>query len=171
MPSRRTLLLSAVGAAFAAATAVSGPVLAEEPSAEAHLSSMYKKLAAGKGDSGGQVFWLEPKDRPKWFSAALVKLWADAEKRAKARDDELGPIDFDPFTNSQDPLVKKYKVEKLDAVPPVTKLRVTLTGGYSSAADGTLVFDLVQEKGWKIDDIQGSTGGDRWSLKEILSMP
>ena len=33
------------------------------------------------------------------------------------------------------------------------------------------LFDLVDEKGWKIDDIQGSTGGDRWSLKDILAMP
>ena len=61
-------------------------------------------------------------------------------------------------------------MEKLDAVAPVTKLRVTLTGNYEGT-DGVLVFDLLQEKGWKIDDIQGSTGGDRWSLKEILAMP
>lgn len=167
MPSRRTLLFALACAPFAAAAAVR----AEEPSAEAFLGSIYKKLAAGKGDSGGQIYWLEPKDRPKWFSAALVKLWAAAEKRAKARDDELGPIDFDPFTASQDPQLKGFKIEKLDAVPPVTKLRVVLSGGYETPADGTLVFDLVQEKGWKIDDIQGSTGGDRWSLKDILAMP
>lgn len=167
MPSRRTFLLAVAGASLGAVLA--SPTLAED-TAEAFLGAIYKKLSAGKGDSGGQIYWLEPKDRPKWFSAALVKLWAAADKRAKSRGDELGPIDFDPFTASQDPLVKGFKVEKLDAVPPVTKLRVTLTGNYEGT-DGVLVFDLVQEKGWKIDDIQGSTGGDRWSLKEILAMP
>lgn len=169
MPSRRTLLLSAFGASVAAVLSV--PAKAEEPTAEAFLSGMYKKLVAGKGDSGGQIYWLEPKDRKKWFSKALVDLWAAAEKRGKARGEETGPIDFDPFTASQDPQISKYAIEKLDAVPPVTKLRVVLTGGYETPADGTLVFDLVNEKGWKIDDIQGSSGGDRWSLKEILAMP
>ncbi len=169
MPSRRTLLLAAAAVAVGSSSIVS--VLAEEPSAETFLGAIYKKLSAGKGDSGGQIYWLEPKDRAKWFSAALVKQWGAAEDRAKARGDEASPIDFDPFTNSQDPQLKGYKIEKLDAVPPVVKLRVTLKGGYETAGDGVLVFDLVQEKGWKIDDIQGSAGGDRWSLKEILAMP
>jgi len=167
MPSRRSFLRSA--AVLAVSSLIVDRAVAEEPTAEAHLTGIYKKLAAGNGDSGGQIYWLEPKDRPKWFSAALVKLWADAEKRAKSRGDDLGPIDFDPFTNSQDPQVKGFKIEKLDALPPVTKLRVTLAG--YPAGDGVLVFDLIKEKGWKIDDILGSTGGDRWSLKEILSMP
>lgn len=167
MLSRRHILRSA--AVLAVSSLVVDLAMAEEPTAEAHLSGLYKKLAAGKGDSGGQMYWVEPKDRVKWFSAGVVKLWAEAEKRAKSRGDDLGPIDFDPFTNSQDPQIKTFKIEKLDAVAPVTKLRVTLAG--YPAGDGILVFDLVQEKGWKIDDIQGSAGGDRWSLKEILSMP
>lgn len=168
MPSRRTLLFATVGIVFAGF--VSPAVEAEERSAEAHVTAIYRKISAGKGDSGGQAYWVEPKDRAKWFSSALVKLWSDAETRAKSRGDEMGPIDFDPFTNSQDPQVKSFELEKLDAVPPVTKLRVTLSGNYEDG-NGILVFDLVQEKGWKIDDIQGSSGGDRWSLKEILSMP
>jgi hypothetical protein len=168
MPSRRRILLSAVAASLALVSAA--PLRAEEPNAQAHLTAIYKKIASGKGDQGGQTYWVEPKDRAKWFSAALVKLWAAAEARAKSRGDEMGPIDFDPFTNSQDPRVKSFQIEKLDAVAPVTKLRVTLAGDYEAGA-GVLVFDLVQEKGWKIDDIQGATGGDRWSLKEILAMP
>lgn len=168
MPSRRSLLF----AAFAVASASVLPALAEDQSAEAFVAGLYKKLATGKGDSGGQIYWSDPKDRPKWFSAALVKQWSAAEDRAKARGDEASPVDFDPFTNSQDPQLKGYAIEKLDAVPPVRKLRVTLKGGgYANPGDGVLVFDLVQEKGWKIDDIQGSAGGDRWSLKEILAMP
>ncbi|NLH82391.1 MAG: hypothetical protein GX458_16315 [Phyllobacteriaceae bacterium] len=169
MPSRRTLILAAAALAVGSSSVVSA--LAEDASAEAFLGAIYKKLAAGKGDSGGQIYWLDAKDRTKWFSAALVKQWAAAEDRAKAGGDEASPIDFDPFTNSQDPQLKGYKIEKLDAVPPVTKLRVTLKGGYATPGDGVLVFDLVQEKGWKIDDIQGSAGGDRWDLKEILAMP
>lgn len=170
MPSRRTFLLAAAASAVGSLAAV--PVFAEEPSPQSFLDGIYKKLVSGKGGSGGQIYWLEPKDRPKWFSAALVKLWTDAEDRAKSRGDDTAPIDFDPFTNSQDPQLKGYALEKLDAVPPVTKIRVTLKGaGYATSGDGILVFDLVQEKGWKIDDIQGSAGGDRWSLKEVLSMP
>lgn len=164
MPTRRTVLISLAAFALAPAARAAG-------SAEAFLEAIYRKLVSGGGTSGGQSMWVEPKDRVKWFSAALVKRWAEAETRAKSRGEEIGPVDFDPFTNSQDPQLKGFSLEKLDALPPVTKVRVRLKGPGYEGEGGELVFDLVDEKGWKIDDILGSTGGDRWSLKDILAMP
>lgn len=164
MPTRRTVLFSIAALTLAPAARAAG-------SAESFLEAIYRKLTSAGGTSGGQSMWIEPRDRVKWFSAALVKRWAEAENRAKSRGEEVGPVDFDPFTNSQDPQLKSFTLERLDALPPVTKVRVRLKGPGYEGEGGELVFDLVDEKGWKIDDIQGSTGGDRWSLKDILAMP
>jgi hypothetical protein len=30
-------------------------------------------------------------------------------------------------------------------------------------------YRLVDESGWKIDDIRGKTGGKAWSVRELLS--
>ncbi len=165
MITRRRFFETLAVAALAGATGAR----AAEATPEARMEAMYRRLAAGKGDSGGQIFWTKAAERPKWFSSALVSLWAAAEKRAAEREDELGPIDFDPFTNSQDPLVETFTVKRLDAAGPVSVVQVTLAG---RGEDGTLVFHLVRQGDvWKIDDILGSSSGDRWSLRQILSMP
>ncbi len=167
MSSRREVL--AAGLAIAASLVAPG-AFAEEPTPEAHMKGLYARITAGKGDSGGQQYWTEPKVRARFFSAALVKTWAKAEAKAKASDD-VGPIDFDPFTNSQDPQVKSVAIERLDDDGPLAKVRVTLQGGGQTGADGKLVFDLIKEAGaWKIDNVYGSGSGDPWNLRALLSM-
>ena len=150
-----------------------GPLQAAPIDPKAHLTALYARITAGKGDAGGQQYWANPSTRAKTFSAGVVALWAKAEAKAKAMDD-VGPIDFDPFTNSQDPQVKSATVELLEQQEKTAKLRVVLSGpGYSAddKSEGTLVVDLVREgEAWKIDDIWGSVAGDPWSLRGLLSM-
>ncbi len=43
------------------------------------------------------------------MSKSLIALWAKAEKHEKPG--EMGAIDFDPVTNSQDPLVRFFEVK------------------------------------------------------------
>ena len=82
---------------------------------EAVIAAIYKRVAAGKGESGGQFVWLEKKDRARYLSASLAALW-NAED-AKTPPGDEGPPGFDPVSNSQDPKVRNVAVtlEKSDA--------------------------------------------------------
>lgn len=157
--SRRTFLLAAV--ALAASPALAAP--ASSPAAL--ITAIYKRAAAGKGDSGGQFVWLNAKSRPRWLSASLIRLWAAAD--AKVAPGDQGPPGFDPVTNAQDPMVRAFTVatEKQDANT------ATVAATFRSHNDQSITvrYDLVRERGtWKIDDIRGTTDGTAWSIRRLL---
>src|SRR6202163_2011606 len=90
------------------------------------VNAIYARAAKGKGDGGG-AFIIETKAaKAKYLSKSLIALWAKADAHTPKGD--VGPIDFDPVTNSQEPDVKSFKVvaEKLEADKVV--IAVTLTG-------------------------------------------
>ena len=156
--SRRTLLLSA-----ALAASPSLAFAADDPAAL--ITAIYKRAAAGKGDSGGQFVWLRTKSRPRWLSASLIKLWAAAD--AKVAPGDMGPPGFDPVTNSQDPMVRAFavKVEKADGKTAT----VAATFRSHNAKSITVRYDLLRERGaWKIDDIRGTVDGQAWSVRQML---
>lgn len=111
MLTRRSLLAASL---FAAAT----PAFAQAPTAGvpgAILTAIYTRAAKGKGD-GGAAFVTENKAaKARYLSKALVALWAKAN--AHTPKGYVGPIDFDPVTNSQEPDVKSFKIdeEKMEA--------------------------------------------------------
>ena len=109
------LLLLAL-APLAAAAPPPAPKSADGSPA-AFVTSVYRVVASGKGDEGGQSLWLEAKARPRTFSNSLVALWAKADALQEKSGDGAGPIDWDPVTASQDPMVKSFtvKVEREDA--------------------------------------------------------
>ena len=79
------------------------------------LTAIYTRAAKGKGDGGG-AFVIENKAaKAKYLSKSLIALWAKADAHTPKGD--VGPVDFDPVTNSQEPDVKSFKVaaEKLEA--------------------------------------------------------
>jgi hypothetical protein len=157
--SRRTFLLSA--AALAASPSLA--CAADDPAAL--ITAIYKRAAAGKGDSGGQFVWLSAKSRPRWLSASLIKLWAEADSKVEKGD--MGPPGFDPVTNSQDPLVRAYtvKVEKQDGQTAT----VAATFRSHNAESITVRYNLVRERGaWKIDDIHGDVDGEKWEMRKML---
>ena len=86
---------------------------------------------------------------------------------------EVGPVDFDPVTNSREPDIKSFKVvaEKTEADKAV--IAVTFTGRNApprKPADRTVRYDFVREAGnWKIDDIKGASDGESWSIREMLA--
>jgi hypothetical protein len=97
-------------------------------------------------------------------------LWARADAHTPKGD--VGPIDFDPVTNSQDPDVKSFKViaEKLEADKAV--IAVTITGRTARAkpSDEIVRYNFVRDDTkWKIDDISGAIDGEAWSIRGILS--
>ena len=148
------------------------PALAAPQDPDAVVTAIYKKVTAGKGDSGGQFIWLQDKDRRLYFTARTVKLWRDADDKTPKGDQ--GPISFDPVTNSQDPQVRAFDVaiEKQDATTATVVVHIAAKRGPivapARSAPTTIRYDMVREHGrWLIDDIRGTINAE-WSLRKML---
>jgi len=92
------------------------------------------------------------------------------EGRCQYAEGDVGPIDFDPVTNSQEPDVKSFKVvaEKLEADKAV--IAVTITGrprGQASRRDVRYNFVRDDENGRST--ISARLDGEAWSIRDILS--
>jgi hypothetical protein len=170
MITRRALISTAMTGLLAAAMA--SPALAE-PAAQndpvAILTAIYTRAAKGKGD-GGAAFVIENKAaKAKYLSKSLIALWAKADAHTAKGD--VGPVDFDPVTNSQDPDVKSFKVtaDKLEADKAAVAVAMTGHRARKTPADDVVHYDFVREGGsWKIDDIKGSADGEAWSIRGML---
>jgi hypothetical protein len=148
------------------------------------IVAIYKKVAAGKGEDGGNFVYQEKRDRARWLSASFAALW-NAEEAKTPKGDETPP-GFDPVSNSQDPKVLNVKVvlEKNDGKKAI------VAASFDSWSRGltreeqernppdprdrlTVRYDMVLEHGprgatWKIDDIRGTDDGKEWSIRAIL---
>jgi len=166
-PSRRTFLAVLLAASVVPQTAVS----AEATNPVEIVKGIYRRAAAGTGESGGQFLWLKPADRRRAFTASLVDAWAKADKRTPKGDQ--GPMSFDPVTNSQDPCLKDFRVTEEAAGPANARVVVSMVecgGARPSPADGIVRYLFRRERGqWRIDDIQGAIDGRGWSVREMLA--
>jgi hypothetical protein len=171
MITRRALVLTG---ATGLAAAVSCPVLAAPPSTSdpvAIVNAIYARAAKGKGDGGGAFIVENQAAKTKYLSKSLVELWAKADAHTPKGD--IGPVDFDPVTNSQEPNVKSFKAvaEKLDADKAVVAVTISGRGApRPKSVDNTLRDNLVRDDGqWKIDDIGGASDGEAWSIRSVLT--
>jgi len=160
---------------FVAVSLLAGisPALAETAAPAdpfAILTAIYTRAAKGKGDGGG-AFVIENKAaKAKYLSKALVALWAKADAHTPKGD--VGPVDFDPVTNSQEPDVKSFKVdaEKMEADKAIVAVTIIGHRNDRKPADLIVRYDFVREAGsWRIDDIKGSSGGEAWSIRKMLT--
>lgn len=149
------------------------PALAQTPAPAdpaAIVTAIYTRAAKGKGD-GGAAFVIENKAaKTKYFSKALVALWAKADAHTPKGD--VGPVDFDPVTNSQEPDVKSFKVDPETMEADKATIAVTITGHRNDRkpADQVVRYDFVREaNSWRIDDIKGSSDGEAWSIRKMLA--
>jgi hypothetical protein len=168
MVTRRKLILSAAAALLA--TVLPRPVAAADDPAGI-LTAIYARAANGKGDGGGTFVIQTKASRTKYLSNTLVALWAKAD--ARTRKGDVGPIDFDPVTNSQDPDLKSFKVvaEKQEADKAIVAVTIKShqREARAKAADNTIRYEFVHEAGqWKIDDIKGAVDGSAWSVRALL---
>jgi hypothetical protein len=167
MIDRRALIWS--GTASLLGVALGGGALAADDPA-AVVTAIYTRAAKGKGDTGG-AFVIEKATRARYLSKSLAALWAKAD--ARTRKGDVGPVDFDPVTNSQDPDVKSFKVAAEKKGADMATVAVTIEShqgdARANAADKTIRYDLVHEAGqWKIDDIKGAVDGTPWSVRVLL---
>jgi Protein of unknown function (DUF3828) len=172
MIDRRALVLLGMGSLLgvdALHTALAAPpAAANDP--VAILNGIYTRVAKGKGDKGGGFVTENKAAKAKYLSKSLIDLWAQADDHTPK--DEVGPVDFDPVTNSQEPDVKSFKVaaEKLEADKAVVVVTMTGHRSRARAADNVIRYNFVREAGqWKIDDISGSSDGEPWSIRQMLS--
>ena len=170
MITRRALISTAMTGLLTSAMA--RPARAEPAAPNdpvAILTAIYTRAAKGKGDGGG-AFVIENKAaKAKYLSKSLIALWTKADAHTPKGD--VGPVDFDPVTNSQDPDVKSFKVtaDKLEADKAAVSVTMTGRSARKSPADDVVHYDFVREGGgWKIDDIKGSVDGEAWSIRAML---
>jgi hypothetical protein len=169
MITRRSLVLTTLLLATSATLARAEPVAADDPASI--VSAIYARAAKGKGDGGGGFVIENQHAKAKYLSKSLIALWAKADAHTPKGD--VGPVDFDPVTNSQEPDVKSFKVETEKLETDKALIAVSITGRNTpprKAADRTIRYDFVREAaGWKIDDIKGSSDGEAWSIRAMLS--
>jgi hypothetical protein len=173
MITRRVLILTATTGLLAHAASrralAAPPVSANDP--VTIVNAIYTRAAKGNGDGGGSFVIDGKAARTKYLSRSLVELWVKANAHTAKGD--VGPVDFDPVTNSQDPDVKSFAVvaEKLET--DSATIAVTLAARRTrraNPADDTIRYDYVRETGqWKIDDIKGSSDGEPWSIRTMLT--
>src|SRR3954451_12109427 len=96
-------LIGAIFALFVPLNALAAPSPADP------ITAIYRKAAAGNGETGGTFVFLTRKDRARWLSRSLAKLWNDEDRKTPKGDQT--PPGFDPISNSQDPKVRNVKVE------------------------------------------------------------
>jgi hypothetical protein len=179
MITRRTLVLTGMAAPLAGL--LSQPALAAAPAPAppapsdplAIVNAIYARVIKGKGKgNGGGGFVIENKAaKAKYLSKSLVKLWAAADAHTPKGD--VGPVDFDPVTNSQDPDVKTFNAaaQKLDNNNAVIAVTIASHNPLPiRQADNVIRYNFVREdKQWKIDDISGSSAGEAWSIRDLLT--
>jgi len=172
MFSRRELVRSCTAGLLA--TALSRQAFAAPPSPAdpiAIVTAIYTRAAQGKGDGGGAFIIANKAAKAKYLSKALVALWAKADAHTPKGD--VGPIDFDPVTNSQEPDVKSFKVAPEKQEADKATLAVTIEGRNTPArkpADRTIRYEFVRDGAeWKIDDIKGASDGEPWSIRSMLT--
>lgn len=133
----------------------------------APIAAIYKRASAGKGDSGGQFVWVKRKDRARWFSREMIRLWDAAE--AKTAKGDMGPPGADPVSASQDPMVRDPKVtlERRDGDRATV---IATFAAWQPEPRATVRYDMRRENGrWMIDDIWNVADGKSWSLKQLLA--
>src|ERR1700710_1843024 len=108
MISRRSLISTGLAAVLACSShrAFAAPPSPNDPLAI--VNAIYARAAKGKGNGGGAFIIENKAAKAKYLSKSLVDLWAKADAHTPKGD--VGPVDFDPVTNSQEPDVKSFKV-------------------------------------------------------------
>jgi Protein of unknown function (DUF3828) len=171
MITRRALMLTGMAASFSGLA--SHPVLAASPAPNdplAIINAIYERVTKGKGNGGGGFVIENKAAKAKYLSKSLVKLWAAADAHTPKGD--VGPVDFDPVTNSQEPDVKSFDAiaQELAGTKAVIAVTIASRTPLIRPADNIIRYNFVREDGqWKIDDISGSSDGEPWSIRDMLT--
>lgn len=165
MPSRRRFLAAVVAAAFVPRAAFAADT------AEAFVAAVFARVTAGDGTAGGSEI-TDRAARGRWFTRALVEIWNKAEDKAE-KDGDIGPVDFDLLSDSQDPEVRRVSIELRESTPESAVVRVGLFPRVKPKAGEKprSVIDVVVKRdagAWRIDDLK-QVSADPWGLRALLA--
>nr|WP_041756700.1 DUF3828 domain-containing protein [Bradyrhizobium sp. ORS 278] len=168
MIDRRFVLLGLAGV-LATSQLHAQTTAANEPAGI--MTAIYTRVAKGKGEDGGNFVIGDKAARAKYLSKALAAQWAKMD--ARTPKGEVGAVDFDPITNSQDPDVASFKVVSETQEADKATIAVTITGHRlerKEQADNVIRYDFARDaRQWKIDDIRGAIDGKPWSIRDMLA--
>jgi hypothetical protein len=104
-----------------------------------------------------------PEDNPSFRSEALQALYERDDELTP--DGDLGALGFDPYVNGQDYQLSEFEVGEplIDGDSAVVDVYFKTFGEPRS-----LTYELVNEDGWKIDDVVSVEGEYPYRLSEIF---
>jgi hypothetical protein len=146
----------------AAAVAVPGAAQASGERSPADVTTAIYRVYAGlKGDY--QTGNLDDKRVVVYLSKSLRAALKAMDARSKKLNEPI--LDFDPVTDSQDPQVEKLTIAaEGDAAATATF--------FSGEVKHVVRYSFVREgDAWKVDDISGGGGDDKWDLRDIIKPP
>jgi hypothetical protein len=167
MIKRITRPLAAIIAALVL-LALTAPLSAQTREPEAIVKSLYD---ATMKDAMEDVFGPNDKKR-RYLSKSLDTLWKRADKKVNPKGEDVGAIEFDVVSMSQDPNIKSYvlKTESRDEQRASVAAIYTIGDNHThSGQQITVRYDFVREGGaWKVDDVRSAIEGKPWALRAQL---
>jgi hypothetical protein len=158
---KRFILVLAGTAALCA-----GAARADEQSPKDVVVAIYH-IAAGPNGDYQVPSAIDDKQVRKHFTKSLIAARNAMDARSKKLNEPI--LDFDPVTNSQDPSVRNLAidVESADAARTIVAARFESEG---AKAQNVVRYVFVREAGaWRVDDITGENGPDKWDLREVMN--
>ena len=147
--------------AVAAAAVPSAALAAGESSPADVTTAIYRVYAGPKGDY--QTGNLDDKGVVVYLSKSLRAALKAMDARSKKLNEPI--LDFDPVTDSQDPQVEKLAI----AAEGDTAATATF---FSGDVKHVVRYSFVREgDAWKVDDISGGAGDEKWDLRDIIKPP
>jgi hypothetical protein len=123
---------------------------------EAFVKEVYGKLAPGSD-------YRVPDDI---YTPRLRALW-DGMLKDQAASDEVGPIDFEPWTNAQDWRLTDVKVTSREVYRRPDLKVVTAAFKNDGRAEQIRLYFEKAADGWRLDDMR-SVGKEAWTLSLLL---
>ncbi len=133
-----------------------GAAAAEDP--RDIVTEIYRLYAGPKGDySQGSI---EDQRVSAYFTRSLRAALKAMNARSKKLNEPI--LDFDPVTDSQDPMVERL------SIAPESESIVAATF-YSGDVKHVVRYVFKRENGaWRIDDVSGGEGDGKWDLRDIV---
>jgi hypothetical protein len=144
------------------------PLAAQTREPEAVVRWLYERTMKDQDKPVPPAFDRNNKKR-QLLSQSLDTLWKRADKKVNPKGDELGAMEFDVVSNSQDPNIKSYVLQTESRDEQRATIATTFTIGDNHTHSGqkdTVRYDFVREKGaWKIDNVRLTIEGKPWEMR------
>ena len=122
------------------------------------VTTIYRIYAGPKGDYSQVSF--DDARIAAFFTRSLRAAMKAMYARSKKNDEAI--LDFDPVTDSQDPMVQRLSIaSESESVVAATF--------FSGEVKHVVRYVFARESGaWKLDDISGGEGDGKWDLRDIV---